>query len=125
MGEAVTTPAYSLTVRQVEECKLPRFFRARSGFIKLGVELEIQAHGERPLPVNAFYAKLTDGAGKSYSATLGGCEPALPAKRLEPSERASGFVTFELPAAATGLTFVYDPYLVDASPSGVRVRLSR
>jgi len=63
------------------------------------------------VPANPYYALLVDGEGRTYEATLGGCEPALPARLLEHGETVRGFIAFDVPENGRGLTLAYAPRL--------------
>lgn len=125
VGAAARAPDYTLTVEKVEECKVARFFRPRRGHVKLGVALRVEATGDKLVPVNGFYARITDSDGYTYSPTLGGCDPALPIRRLEKGQKVSGFITFEIPEKATGLTLSYNPYMLGSMKQELRFRLPR
>lgn len=87
--------------------------------------MQFEATGDKSIPVNAFYAKIVDGSGQSYSPTLGGCEPALPTRRLVKPETLSGFVSYEVPEKASNFTLSYNPFIVGSMKQELKFRLPR
>ena len=125
IGETAKLPDYALTASDVQECKVPKYFKPKPGNIKLGVRIHIEATGSRQVPVNPFYAKVTDSSGYTYSSVFGGCTPDLKSLRLSSGEKAEGFVTFEIPTTAKGLTLTYMPLIVKSQSQTVVVDLGR
>lgn len=113
LGETAHALAYDLMVIDVEEatvgggvCPIESFYAPKPGNRKLGVQIQITAtSGE--VSVNPFYAKLTDSAAFEYTSAFGGCEPELASSKISPPQSATGWITFEIPQTATGLTFFY------------------
>ncbi|HEY5960614.1 MAG TPA: hypothetical protein VIV60_28870, partial [Polyangiaceae bacterium] len=79
-------------------------WRARGGYRAWAVELEITNTSSRRLAVNPFFATLTDSEKYSYTTTLVGCEPLLPARLF-----------FTVPAIAFG-RLMAAPTVIYSSP---------
>jgi hypothetical protein len=75
------------------------------------VELLIEATGSRTIVADAYYARLFDTDGRTYTPTFGGCEPDLRHTRLGPGARARGWVSFEWSDKSTPAKLVYSPDL--------------
>lgn len=112
IGEVGRTRDYSMSVESSKDCPLDPPFAPKRGSAKVGVEVAIRGESDREVPVNAFYATLVDARGDSYSATLAGCDPALPSVRLTNGKTARGFVTFEVPKTADKLELHYAPLVI-------------
>ncbi|MCA9598141.1 MAG: DUF4352 domain-containing protein [Myxococcales bacterium] len=125
VGEAATAPDYKMTIDNVKECKVKYYFRPKKGNIKLGVEVSIEGTADKDVPVNPFYAKITDGEGYSYTSTFGGCEPDLKSVRIGKGEKAKGWVTFEVPEKASGLKLTYNPFIIGTAKQELKFDLGR
>lgn len=112
IGEVGRTRDYSMSVESSKECPLDPPFAPKRGNVKVGVEVAIQGESEREVPINAFYATLVDARGDSFSATLAGCDPALPSVRLTAGKSARGFITFEVPKGAEKFELHYAPLVI-------------
>jgi hypothetical protein len=126
VGETAFAPDYSLTLAETKLCDRSRI-RPRAGHVRLGVRIEIEALGEREVPVNPFYARLVDAKhdGYAYTATFGGCEPDLKSSRIGKGERMAGWITFEIPEQARGLELTYSPYIQSGPEQPVKFSLGR
>lgn len=118
VGETAQQPEYSMKVTAVKTCTVPTYCTPAGGNIKLGVEVSVQATGSKTVPVNPFYAKVTDSQKVEYTSTFCGCTPELQSVSLQPGQSAGGWITFELPSVATGLMMSYNPFIV-GSPGAV------
>src|SRR5262249_45368791 len=125
IGELGRTRDYSMSVESVKECPMDPPFSPRRGKTKVGVEVSIQGASEREVPTNVFYATLTDARGDSYSATLAGCEPALPSLRLTDGKRVHGFITFEVPKASAKLELRYAPLVIGPGTEELKFVVNR
>jgi hypothetical protein len=125
VGEKAEAAEYAMTVKHVKECTVEHYFKPRKGNIKLGVEVVLEGTADKRIPVNPFYAKLTDSEGYSYTSTFAGCEPALKSVRVGKSEQAKGWITFELPKKASGLKLVYSPFVIGSGKQDLRFGLGR
>ena len=125
IGDRAEAAAYAMTVKHVKECTVEHYFKPRKGNIKLGVEVLIEGTADKQIPVNPFYAKLTDSEGYSYTSTFAGCEPALKSVRVGRSEQAKGWITFELPKKASGLKLLYSPFVIGSGKQDLRFALGR
>lgn len=92
---------------------------------RIGVEVDVQGASPSEVPVNVFYATVTDAAGERYPATLVGCEPALPALIVTRDAKAHGFITFEVPALARKLELRYAPQVVGRDAEVLRFAINR
>jgi hypothetical protein len=101
-----------MSVESIKDCPMDPPFAPKRGAAKVGLEVSLQGSSDREVPVNVFYATLYDARGDSYSATLAGCEPALPSLRLTRGQSARGFVTFEIPKNADKLELRYAPLVI-------------
>jgi hypothetical protein len=112
LGELGQARDYSMSVESIKDCPMDPPFAPKRGNAKVGLEVSLQGSSVREVPVNVFYATLYDARGDSYSATLAGCEPALPSLRLVRGQSARGFVTFEIPKSADKLELRYAPLVI-------------
>jgi hypothetical protein len=115
VGETIAQSDYRLTVLKVDQCPLNDAEQSivGKGAIALGVEMVIERTGSKQVPHNPTYAEIKDSAGRLYKGSaMAYCKPALPLQvDVEPGKPLKGFVTFEMPATATGLKLAYSPYL--------------
>lgn len=125
VGEWATADDYRLRLTEVRECEVESYFAPRGGHIKLGAKLELEAGSAAEVPSNQLHAVLVDAEGSRYPATLAGCRPSLPTVRLSRGKSASGFVTFDVPRDASGLTLRYEPVIVGRAESAVSITLGR
>lgn len=125
IGRVARTDLYRMTVQSVRECPPTAFEEPEKGHLWLGVDVELEALGDTPVPANPFYAKLDDGNGKSYRARFGGCKPAFGHPPLSGGATAHGLVTFEIAERASGLHFGYDPRVPGHAKQEVRFELGR
>ena len=125
VGETARARDYTLVVKNVKECTVEEYFKAKKGNLKLGVQVLIQGTGDREVPVNPFYAKLTDSEGYPYNSTFGGCSPELQAVRIKKGDQAQGWITFELSQKATGLKLEFAPFVLGTGKQTVRFDLGR
>ncbi len=124
LGPKARARDHALVVSKIEDCKHERFFPVRAGHALVGVTLELEALGPGVV-ANGFYARLIDERGRSFSASLGGCEPVLGTRALAPGQKTSGVVSFELPDDSRELSLVYDPRIAGAPRQELRFRLQR
>ncbi len=103
---------YRMRVVAVRACEVEPHFAPQKGHLKLGVELEMAGTSKHEVPSNPLHATLVDAEGNEYPATLAGCLPSLPAKRIKESETTRGFVTFEVPENAGALVLRYAPFVI-------------
>jgi Domain of unknown function (DUF4352) len=74
----------------------------------LALEVLYEATGTQKLSFNPFSEwKISDAAGQVYPATyVSGKSPELQSGELAPGDKARGWITFEIPAGAAGLTAI-------------------
>jgi hypothetical protein len=124
-GEWGTKDDYRMRVVTVSECAVESYFAPKEGHIKLGIEVELVGTSDKEVPSSPLHAALLDGDGARYEATLAGCRPSLPPKRVKQDETARGFVTFEIPKAARGLVLRYEPFVVGRAETDLAFDLGR
>lgn len=112
IGKNVDAPDYRMTLVSVKECKSRQYYHPRQGDMWLGVEVKIESTSDNELRVNPFYATLHDAQHHTYLPTFGGCRPQLDSMRMKKGDKTRGWITFEIPRAATGIRLVYDPFVV-------------
>jgi hypothetical protein len=110
-GNTAQMPSYRISTLGTRRCPARPYERFGPGRSRLGVELLIEATGERAVVVDAYYARLHDTDGRKYAPTFGGCEPDLRHTRLSPGAKARGWVSFEWSDKATPAKLVYSPDL--------------
>lgn len=105
VGEAMQLNAARVTVVSANLNAPPadRYSKPKPGNRFVVVEILYENTGNEKVSYNPFDWKLSDGAGFSYDDTFGGREPTLHFGEISPAEKARGFITFEVPEAATGL----------------------
>jgi hypothetical protein len=114
LGETVSESDYRLTVFKTQDCTAGHEGIIGKGNMALGVEVLIEHTGSKQLPYNPTYALITDSAGRKYKGTpMNYCKPDLPMfiDNVDPSKPLRGFITFAMPATATGLKLTYGPYM--------------
>jgi hypothetical protein len=116
---------YRMRVLTVQPCEVESYFAPREGHLKLGVELELIGESDREVPSSPLHATLVDGNGQRYDATLAGCRPSLPPKRVKHGDGVRGFVTFEIPNDARGLALRYEPFVVGRTETTLAFDLGR
>lgn len=114
VGEKASAPDYKIAVKTVKECKYRHYYRPNASHMWLGVELWLEGASAKEVRVNPFFATLKDANGHVYRPTLAACEPELPRARLSQGDHAHGWITFEIPRAASGLVLRYDPLVIGA-----------
>jgi hypothetical protein len=121
-GTDAGSPAFSLKVTALRDCptapaerktntSAPTPSAPRNRMLSLGVEVELTSHSDRAIPANFFYGVVRDSGGREYLPDADGCQPILRAEPLRRGEVARGWISFSLPALATGLRFAYRPRL--------------
>lgn len=125
IGETARATGYQFRVERIKQCETEPYFRPRAGNVKLGVEVTVESTASIPIRINPFHAFIRDSRGKSYYFTLAGCEPALQAARLEPEQKAEGWLSFEVPKSANDLELGYGPPTANRAPPEVRFTLRR
>jgi len=125
IGERAESRDYAMTLVAVTTCEVEPHFRPARGRIKLGLEVLIEASGPREVPANPFLATLRDAQARDYQADIAGCTPTLRASRLAQKDTARGYITFEVPSDAIGLTMTYAPFVVGVGLEELTFALGR
>lgn len=124
-GELGRASDYTMSVESVKDCPSEGPFAPKRGNVKLGLEVLLEGTSSREVPANSFYATLEDGAGNTYASTLAGCEPPLPAVRVDNGKKARGYVTFEVPNGAQKLVLRYAPLVIGPGKEELRFAVER
>ncbi len=128
VGDTAKAFDYSLAVENVKECRAKYYFsKPKKGSIWLGVELVVESTSDKQIWSNPSHAKIVDGDGLTYNysfASTKDCDPGLRATQLNKSEKAKGWVVFEVPEKASGLKLTYNPSLF-GTPQQVKFDLGR
>jgi len=125
LGQTAQALDYKLTLTAVKECKVKYYFQPKKGYIKLGAEVSVEGTAERQVPVNPFYAELTDAEGETYASTFAGCEPELKSAQVSIGREARGWISFEIPENARRLKFSYAPFVIGRGKQEVTFDLGR
>ncbi|HEX9620877.1 MAG TPA: DUF4352 domain-containing protein [Polyangiaceae bacterium] len=125
VGEKASATDYELIVSELRECKVEDYFEPRPENFLLGVKVTLAGLTGRQVPVSPFHALLKDESGNEYRPTLAGCRPSLRSQRIDKEEEASGYVTFEIPRSARGLTLSYAPFIVGGASQTLSFDLGR
>jgi len=96
-----------MSVENVKQCRVKYYLRPKPGNLKLGVEVRIVGIADSGVLVGKDYAKVTDDEGHVYLAGVGGCTPELASTTLAKEDRATGWLTFEVPETAQNLKLGY------------------
>lgn len=128
VGDTAKAFDYSLAVENVKECRPKYYFsKPKKGTIWLGVEMVVESTSDKQIWSNPSHAKVVDGDGLTYNysfASTKDCDPGLRATQLNKSEKAKGWVVFEVPEKASGLKLTYNPSLF-GTPQQVKFDLGR
>lgn len=95
--------------------------KPKSGMKFYAVEAEVENIGQQPNDYNVFFFKLEDSNSYSYNTAFMGKEPAFNSGKLQPTKKARGFITFEVPVDAKGLELTYTPSAWDASQARIQL----
>jgi hypothetical protein len=89
------------------------------------VEVQIDATTSAKVPVNPFYALISDRNGERYEATLAGCAPVLAAAQISQGESARGWISFDVPEGISGARLSYAPAVLGGGRPEVTFALER
>ena len=123
LGQTAELPSYRAKLVSQRDCAEASAVQNRRATRTWAAELEITNTGTEPLAVNPFYASLQDDQKYSYTTSLRGCTPLLPAKLLVPKETVRGYVPFELPRAVPNVTLSYQPVMRGSEYQVARFRI--
>ncbi len=87
-----------------------QFSKPAAGNKFVAVELQVKNTGTKPAALSSLLQfKLRDSTNAQYDVSFTGSkDPKFPEGELTGGTTNRGFVTFEVPQAATGLKFVFD-----------------
>jgi Domain of unknown function (DUF4352) len=109
VGQTATNAFYSMRVLHVTTCSVEPHLQPPEGVRRLGVEVQIDARSAAKVPVNPFYALVSDRNGERFEATLAGCAPVLAAAQISQGESARGWISFDVPQGMAGARLSYAP----------------
>jgi len=111
--KSVSGKDYKLTIEKVEQCSVAHDALAniQPGNIALGVEVTFEGTTAKEVSLDYNKLRVTDQDGHHFKWLLSGnCKPEINA--LAPVKQGvhyRGFITFEVPEKASGLTFIAQP----------------
>jgi hypothetical protein len=123
LGGTAQLPTYRAKLVSQRQCSEAYTAQARRDTRPWAVELEITNTSTQRIPANPFYATVQDDQKHTYTTSLVGCTPLLPAKLLSPGETVRGYVPYELPLATANVTLYYRPAWRGQIDSIARFRL--
>jgi hypothetical protein len=105
VGSAVVLTGVTVTVvsADLDARSGTTYIKPKPGNRYVAVQILYENTGADPYNYNPFDWKLTDSSGFSYDTTYSGIGPELHSGTLARSEKARGYITYEVPASATGL----------------------
>lgn len=108
IGETVIQGDYAITAQTAEVKKTDK---GKS----VSVELIITSNADSGVSVNPLFVSVKDSNGYEYNAALFDAkQPTLKSQNdLPKGDKVRGWLTFEVPADATGLVMTYKPMLSD------------
>ena len=125
LGQLARTAHFSMSVREVKDCPLTGVHAPPKGRVITGVLVELSNLGSAALPANPYYAKLTAEGGRSYSAFLTGCQPALQGELVPPGGKTRGGFSFQVPLSTHRLQLKFSPPILKAKTETLRFALKR
>jgi len=115
-----------MSVDAVRDCHVAQQAAPRRGYVRIGLDVTLEGTSGREVPANPFYASLRDASGELYAGALSGCDPALPAVRLQRGQKARGHLNFDVLKGAVTLELRYAvPVVGQPEPEEVRFALRR
>jgi hypothetical protein len=127
IGDIIDTGNLRLTVHGFRQVAGTTIFHPDPGDRFVAVDLTLTNISSSPLSVSSLLQmKLKDAAGRSYNLHLGAQAAAgssAPDGELSPNESVRGEVAYQVPQAAQGLIFEFDPNLIGFGK--VRVALTQ
>lgn len=117
VGETAEGPAYKLTVENVKECKPGPWDSRLKEAIYLGVEITLEATGDKQVFPSPFKVVAGDGTVLE-SAYMSGksCDPRMGFQTLSKGEKIKGWFIVKAPTSATKLKFTYEPISYPPEP---------
>lgn len=110
IGETVAQDGYLITVNGVERAEsFGAGGKAKDGNIMVAVDITVGSDKDKGVSSNGLNCNLKDSQGFKYSGAIFGVKnPLLPGQNDIPKgDKVRGWVTFEVPKTATGLTLEY------------------
>jgi hypothetical protein len=106
VGAAVILTGVTVTVVTADLHARPSntYITPKPGSRYVAVQILYENSGVDPYDYNPFDWKLTDSSGFSYDTTYSGIGPELHSGTVARGEKARGYITYEVPTSATGLT---------------------
>jgi len=106
VGQAARLNYAAVTVTEVDLSWAVNnaFEQPKKGSHFVAIELLYQATGHEKVPYNEFDWQLTSSAGGRFLPGFAPREPQLRSGQLQPGKRVRGWIVFEIPDGATGLS---------------------
>jgi hypothetical protein len=120
IGETAAQSDYKFTIHQTKDCELAEadkrlLDRAKKGSKALGLEVTLEPTG-KDMSYVPYRAVVSDSSGASYpGAVMLLCQPEIlpKAQTLTKNRPYRGWITFHVPATATGLKLTYQPFAIE------------
>jgi Domain of unknown function (DUF4352) len=110
--KSVSGKDYKLTIEKVEQCRVDDALASlQPGNIALGVEVTFEGTTAEEVSLDHTKLRITDRDGHNFKWLLTGtCKPEINASApVKQGVHYRGFITFEVPEKANGLTFIAQP----------------
>jgi Domain of unknown function (DUF4352) len=101
-GVTVTVVSADLNARSTNQ-----FIQPKAGNRFVVVQVLYENSGSDKVSYNPFDWTLSDSSGFSYTETYSGVDQALHSGDLDTGEKARGYISYEVPQSATGLSLKY------------------
>ena len=112
VGETRETAGLRVTLNGVRRSAGGDFFKPKAGNVYVVLDLTFEnATGDEAAVSSLLSASLKDSTGQKYTLALGGTDKSSPDGSIAPGDRSRGEIAFEVPAAAAGLVYTFDPIL--------------
>lgn len=125
VGVPQSSGGLELTATKVETAQRGPLGAPKAGNVFVNVLVSIANTERDTAPYNPLYFKVKDSGGFEYTGSLVGPDPSLKSGELAKGERAAGWVTFEVPAEASGLVLSYKPLVLFGGYQPIQVDLGR
>ena len=115
MNEAVVLKNAQLTVNSTKRSKGDGLFKADDGKEYIIINTTIKNAGTEELNYNTLYFSLKNTDGQEYTVSFLQIDEStrLGSGKLASGETASGDLVFEIKEGETGLTLVYEPFILE------------
>ncbi len=109
VGDALQLNGLTVTVATADVNAKPgnEFIKPKAGDRFVVVQVLYENTGSDTVAYNPFDWKLIDSSGFSYNSTYAGVDQELHSGDLSSGEKARGYISYEVPQSATGLTLKF------------------